>query len=322
MKASNQLLKISSSAALISSFLIAASRVNCAENSITLRSINTTVPNKSIQAWYEEPGYDCWKTGRFICNPLVSVMPIGPGGQIYTNGNTKVTIICPDKQNRFVLPGHYKDGVTINELCKSPPNSEIGPRIGNFRSGGFDPSIPYIVSPRYSLLRSQQPLLRWNTVPGARKYTVSLFDDRSKRLNDGSLEPICTIQDVIEPSKNGIVTIEFNRCRTTKTAQFQSYQLESGHFYRIKVDAHLVKAISSDEEPVDRNKYKAEQRGVEGIEFKLISPQREEEVAASITEITQELQGKEERLFSIASIYDSYNRRSSRGSIVLQNLVR
>jgi hypothetical protein len=39
-----------------------------------------------------------------------------------------------------------------------------------------DPLIPYIVSPRRTALLNALPTLRWNTVPGATCYTVSIID--------------------------------------------------------------------------------------------------------------------------------------------------
>ncbi|MBC6479083.1 MAG: hypothetical protein GDA56_16265 [Hormoscilla sp. GM7CHS1pb] len=38
----------------------------------------------------------------------------------------------------------------------------------------IDPEIPYLISPRATLLLEDRPLLRWNAVPGTQSYTVKL----------------------------------------------------------------------------------------------------------------------------------------------------
>jgi hypothetical protein len=287
---------------LCGSFLL-ASEAYCDDSSIRVMSIDTTVPNKGTDAWYEGPNSPpCWGNGEFNCNVLPTISPLEHGGQIFTSENTEVHIWCPKRGMRTVPRGRKNNGVPINDLCGSPPSIGIGPLSGKFLPGGVNSLIPYVVGPRYTMVRSRQPLLRWNAVSGASKYTVYLFDDRARKLDDGSLEPICTVQDIIAPPKAGVVTTNLNCWKDS-----QPYQLELGHFYRIKVDAHLVKITSSDEEVIDRNKYRAEQRGVEGIEFQLISPQQEKEIAESIKTVNQGIQKQEQKSLNIASIYESYN---------------
>jgi hypothetical protein len=41
----------------------------------------------------------------------------------------------------------------------------------------MNPLIPYIISPRCTLVLNPLPMLRWNGVPGASRYTVSLIGD-------------------------------------------------------------------------------------------------------------------------------------------------
>ena len=41
--------------------------------------------------------------------------------------------------------------------------------------GGSDPQIPYIISPRRTWIFTTQPVLRWNPVPGATRYTAKIL---------------------------------------------------------------------------------------------------------------------------------------------------
>ena len=64
----------------------------------------------------------------------------------------------------------------VNNGCQPVPSTRsdsIGdPRPGNNRL------IPYIISPRNTLLLTNKPTLRWSAVPGVTSYTVSISDQR------------------------------------------------------------------------------------------------------------------------------------------------
>jgi hypothetical protein len=248
----NTLNKILTTSIGLASSLILSSKVALADE-MRFSSFVRIDPNKPVQVWYEKQGDSCKKVvgGKIYFNKscIATVnTKIDWSGQIFTNSNTKVEVICPDGKPRYIKPNHFRTGATVNSRCKGgTPDYDIGELSEEFRPGGIDISAPYVVSPRYTMVRSQQPVLQWHAVKEAKRYTVSLFHDRAE-------EPICTIQDVVEKPKNGIITIEFSRCQT----KLGAYNLELGYFYKLNVVAKFAdKEISSEEKMIDRNDYRA-----------------------------------------------------------------
>ncbi len=105
--------------------------------------------------------------------PVSAGSELKEGDQIYPSQGVQVRLVCPNLSKETVVPG-VPSG--IKSICltweirieKAPPPSGI--------LGGFDSSIPYIISPRHTLLLSEQPLLRWNPVPQATSYTVEVIN--------------------------------------------------------------------------------------------------------------------------------------------------
>ena len=68
--------------------------------------------------------------------------------------NTRVWQICPQAEAPKI-----KSGLSF-----------VGPT-----RGGTNPLIPYIISPRKTLVLEDKPLIRWNSIPNATRYTVRLL---------------------------------------------------------------------------------------------------------------------------------------------------
>jgi hypothetical protein len=301
------------------SLSISPSQANSNSNQISARA--SSKAGSQPQAWYEPPKKECTpKRDKTSCVLIPKTgLSVNRGGQIFTDINTTVEVMCAERKSRFVEPNN-SDGVPINELCGSAPNPHIGPVPVVFRRGGSNSSIPYTVSPRYSIIRSQTPSFRWNSVHRAKKYTFSLVHDRSQK-------PICIIDDIENVPKRGIISVDFSLCQQRS----QLKQLELGQFYRFRVQALLADGIissndqevdpnDSNDQEVDPNDYRVETRGVEQLEFKLITPQDEEELRDTIKLIRREIQGKEEQVFSIASVYTTYGLYSE-AILLLEELV-
>jgi hypothetical protein len=58
--------------------------------------------------------------------------------------------------------------VEIAQSCGQRIGRTVAPR------GPLDPLVPYVISPRQTLLLSDRPVFRWNAVPGSDRYTVQL----------------------------------------------------------------------------------------------------------------------------------------------------
>jgi hypothetical protein len=210
---------------------------------------------------------------------------------------SKVVIKCNSKVE-YPFPGPVDKKMALAGICAGNQNPHIGEDLKTFRRGGGDDTLPYIVSPRYSMIRNKQPILRWNAVAGATNYTVHLVHDRSP-------DPICTIQNVVGTPKNNIIEVSFEHC---KNSDLQSYQLQLGHYYKLEVIAYNSgNKINSTQETMDRSEYRAEDRGVEESEFRLIDPNEEQEISKLLEEIRKDAMSEEESIIRTSSMYASYN---------------
>jgi len=95
------------------------------------------------------------------------------GDLVKPANGTRAVILCDDLA-AWAVPA----GMLASLATGCPPSPEPLLKRGdndiiNTR-GGSDPFIPYIISPRKTKLLDANPTLRWNPVPGATRYTVSV----------------------------------------------------------------------------------------------------------------------------------------------------
>lgn len=95
------------------------------------------------------------------------------GDLIRPDINAKVSVICPDLSEQSVPVG-VPSG--LKGVCPNVPRSNgRGDKLATGTIGGTNPNIPYIISPRHTLLLSRTPILRWNPVVGAKRYVVKIL---------------------------------------------------------------------------------------------------------------------------------------------------
>lgn len=95
--------------------------------------------------------------------------------QVRPAPNKSATILCSDLSSRDVSTGGpYR----LDSLCPQSGVQVLPGSEGGFlpTRGGSDPLIPYIISPRKTKILTDRPLIRWNPVPDATRYTVQLLD--------------------------------------------------------------------------------------------------------------------------------------------------
>lgn len=95
------------------------------------------------------------------------------GDQLRLSERASATVLC-DNLTAWVVPGGPPSG--LNNGCHQAPEPALMRAesvIGNTR-GSTDPLIPYVVSPRATKLLDPRPALRWNPVPGAKRYTIRI----------------------------------------------------------------------------------------------------------------------------------------------------
>jgi hypothetical protein len=95
------------------------------------------------------------------------------GDLIFPDKGMKVWVRCPNKTE----PVRVKAGVPsgLGSICINfIAQNERGSHLDLATLGGFDPTLPYLITPRHTLLITQKPLLRWNPVPGISEYTLEV----------------------------------------------------------------------------------------------------------------------------------------------------
>ena len=109
-----------------------------------------------------------------------SFQPVSPGAALYGDDlllpdpGTTVVITCPDgkRSDKPPVPGLES---SVNWSCPGTPRSDVRPSFGISEVwGGSDLAIPFVLTPRTDFVLDSTPTLRWNPVPDAEEYTVTL----------------------------------------------------------------------------------------------------------------------------------------------------
>ena len=110
-----------------------------------------------------------WSTFR----PVATNAEFKLGDLLLPAANAKVNILCPDFTERPVRSG-VQSG--LKGVCPTlSRKAGRGPNPADGTLGGLNAQIPYIISPRRTLLLHSKPTLRWNPVTGAKQYTVQVI---------------------------------------------------------------------------------------------------------------------------------------------------
>jgi tetratricopeptide (TPR) repeat protein len=209
---------------------------------------------------------------------------------IVIEANSEVTLKCSREDSGTVVRSGRRDKIEpVTNIC-----GLRDPFLGDpteIRLGGNNPLIPYIVSPRYTLLLENRPTLRWNAVEGAIRYTVKLY--REELLEDipvwqrsvESTEPIEGVEEFSYPS--------------------EEKPLEAGADYRLLVEADNDRR--SQEEKIDIDEYDIESRGVSELRFRLLGEVQAQSVREAIEEITQRQSPSDDDLITLALHYAENN---------------
>ena len=99
-----------------------------------------------------------------------------PGDLLQPTSGARVLVQCANGKTIWSVP----EGVISGATNGCPPQAiPISRRSGDIipPRNSINPLIPYIISPRRTLLLNPLPTLHWNAVPGALSYSVSLIDE-------------------------------------------------------------------------------------------------------------------------------------------------
>ena len=105
--------------------------------------------------------------------PVAAGTKLNQGDLIKPDIGVKVIVVCPDLSKRRAIAG-VPSGMKIicpiwKALIAKAPSAP-----GTL--GGTDQKIPYLITPRHTLLLSNTPTFRWNKVSNATQYEIKLLD--------------------------------------------------------------------------------------------------------------------------------------------------
>jgi hypothetical protein len=190
---------------------------------------------------------------------------LNPSDQLQLSAGASATVMC-DNLSVWIVP--LKKVSLVSDGCGSETPTQNRPNSPRVRPRTPNESIPYIISPRNTVLLTNRPILRWNAVPGVTRYQV--------RLQDASL----TLDWQIETSKT---QIEYSG----------KPPLKSGSYYLVIVETD--KGVSSEEEQGN------------DLSFTLLDAQKAELVRAEIAQLKQQKLTQEAEGLALAYLYQSHD---------------
>ena len=227
----------------------------------TLPSIHLLLLGKIERKKSNQTGY------RRVEAPLP--VSLNPDDSIrYTKGKS-FSILCSSLKLKKIEANSDIE-TNMMDICPSVDQvvlSSKGSNFGSTRSGGTNPLIPYIISPRKTKILNKQPLLRWNKVPKATNYTVLL------RASSGVIwQQEVSNTEILYPGNP---------------------PLEPGEKYSLVIVAN--------------NHTSSQNEGIFGLAFSLIAPNESQEVKAAVAKISQQELPQDVRAITLVYLYRSYN---------------
>ncbi len=115
------------------------------------------------------------RTGRRI-EPKIGT-DIYPGDQLFIAQESQIIMQCADLSIQTISSANNLRNrcPAASEQTECSPGTYKCPHRGDVTS--WNNNIPYIISPRRTAILTDKPLLRWNGIPEAQYYTVTLEGD-------------------------------------------------------------------------------------------------------------------------------------------------
>lgn len=227
------------------------------------------------------------RKGASTFSPVSGKTRLQIGDWVKTEPGATAAITCPDSTRQAVST--YGTARGIANYCR-------GNSLNALRSGSLPPlpggnvaQIPYIITPRYTLLLNDKPTLRWNPIEGATSYTVRLYG---------------------RPKVNGVVGRKVQLWQTQVSGTQVVYAGEQP--LQPRVDYWLVVVAnngqSSEQEKCPSEVYNPQARdGVSGCKFQLIGADEALALRVAVEESQQLDATEEEKAIAVANEYAAYN---------------
>jgi hypothetical protein len=104
--------------------------------------------------------------------PVRPATDLYQGDQILPDRGVKVYVRCPDWSKPVLVKAGVPSG--MGSVCLSWVSRDYRGSQTVGILGGINPDIPYLITPRHSLLLSRTPLIRWHQVSGVTEYTIEV----------------------------------------------------------------------------------------------------------------------------------------------------
>lgn len=137
-----------------------------------------SVPNPVLVVLGVQGAPDFARMGWDVPLPLTAGALVQVGDLVYADGSTAVQVLCPDGSPRQFLASEL---LSVGDVldCQVDPGSyvlgDVGMRQIIVQRGGIQsPTVPYLIAPRATVVRTPQVTLRWHPVSGVSHYTLTV----------------------------------------------------------------------------------------------------------------------------------------------------
>jgi hypothetical protein len=245
------------------------------------------------------------KSGDSFTPIITQTMKVYQGWIVQLEQGAKASLICPappppEKPKPNEIAPHQlgpylsSQKIKVVDKCKYV-TLEQGDKKRFL--GGFEPEVPYIVSPRHTLTFNNKPTLTWNSIPKVTGYEVKIYKDNlgTAEIFDFSSIPLSHTQESKLLPGADLVQIDYPF----------SKPLQSGVNYRLEVSATTgTNSSVSSKEKINESTYSSDY-GFSGLWFKVLEPDPGVKEAINQAQKMPNLPD-EVKQSSIAQIYDNY----------------
>jgi tetratricopeptide (TPR) repeat protein len=192
------------------------------------------------------------------------------GDQILPDPGVTVTVRCPALPNPVLVRAGVVSG--MRSICVSWTTRDIRGDQAQETLGGVDAAIPYLITPRHSLLLSATPLLRWNAVAGATDYTVEV---------------------------TGPAGVMWTMHTQASQIVYAGKALEAGVPYSVSIHTNTGQSSQADRAP-------GSEQQAANLEFRLLRKAEADQVKAEVAKIAPGALSNEAEVLTLASLYGNY----------------
>ena len=101
---------------------------------------------------------------------------LNSGDSIFAERNVEAIVSCPNSNTRRIPKN---DWTPMGKLCLEWRSSDAKGKTPLESISRNNATLPYLITPRNSLLTNPAPIFKWNAVPGVKKYHIQLQSNQT-----------------------------------------------------------------------------------------------------------------------------------------------